>query len=745
MVRPKSAGFHNTIAADPLGNCLDRRQLTPRLSLHACSLAFVAVLALASKLSATWAFQRSLGTLAELQEHGVCPGDVAAAVEHIDLEAQQERMTGLQHFFKNYSTGFVDPTTRVLAACVEQRRFKSVSTDDPACDIATRHSEESELQSNPTEVPLTVGVADGKMATASAGKEGQCLIVAEADGDPDFDTSVFTANSAGNQCDGEVDSEADGEGPACTNWGDLSFRPNSDPQGAPYFSQELFMALRFNAPSAIGVTQGLRDYWLDEQTADLATFVFTVDHMIGVYSLVDCKMFSTGSGVDEIGSTLVSNFPTWERVTSLHGSWTTYVLITIIIVHGIYCVAVEADNFREAKKYGRSYLKYFASVYNYADIGTVVAFCICAAYVAKQILALASFDDKLLQAAGAYSNDEPLRPDSHPFSSVFRTIWDMRDATLSVRIALNVYSLFLFVHVVQATRFHPTLAVLVRTLEVVSAPLVDFLLYFVLMVVGYGFMAYILFSYSLSSFDSVSNGIWAAFEMSFGLFDAAVFADVSAEASVTVAVRSSIAIIMFAVAIFAPNVLLGIIFAGFEEAVGQARAYKRSFLGELPLVCLMIVERSLMCCLRKRDKRMLRECMKSLEVPPPQQSDMSETVEGDWKYLAYVMDTAFGVLPEELFEELGPGEMLEKLNSVAEARDEHHTFSFEFVKYLVRRTRNYQGSVATRLAASLSQRARSVSDAARAGAGGLRRLSSLPRKRLISPSSSRGSASPGKQ
>lgn len=57
--------------------------------------------------------------------------------------------------------------------------------------------------------------------------------------------------------------------------------------------------------------------------------------------------------------------------------------------------------------------------------------------------------------------------------------------------------------------FHPTLAILVRSLEVVSAPLLDFTLQFCLFILAFGFISYLLFSWSLESFGSVSEAFYS--------------------------------------------------------------------------------------------------------------------------------------------------------------------------------------------------------------------------------------------
>lgn len=126
--------------------------------------------------------------------------------------------------------------------------------------------------------------------------------------------------------------------------------------------------------------------------------------------------------------------------------------MVVILLYGCYSIYVEIDGAMDARRFGGSWLKYLASIYNYADVAQVVMFVYIVISVSVQLAHLASFETDLLDAANQMEFvGTSIEPDAE-FSGAFRVIWTMRNYALATRIWLNVYAFLIFVQIVQATR-----------------------------------------------------------------------------------------------------------------------------------------------------------------------------------------------------------------------------------------------------------------------------------------------------
>lgn len=134
----------------------------------------------------------------------------------------------------------------------------------------------------------------------------------------------------------------------------------------------------------------------------------------------------------------------------------TWACLVVIIIYGVWSIFNEMMGMAEAKLYSGTYRGYFRSVYNYLDVLTLVLWVLSMSVSSVAISLMSKFEEDLLTAANSYSlnsDSTSIEPDGE-FSPVFRVIWDVRDASLNVRIFLNIYSVLLFFQIVQATRFH---------------------------------------------------------------------------------------------------------------------------------------------------------------------------------------------------------------------------------------------------------------------------------------------------
>lgn len=199
-----------------------------------------------------------------------------------------------------------------------------------------------------------------------------------------------------------------------------------------------------------------------------------------------------------------------------------------------------------------------------------------------------------------------------------------------------------------------------------------------------------------------------------GIYDPEAFEDVSAEFNAIVYLRVSIGLIIFILMILAPNVLLGIVMEGFAAAAEQARAYGSSYVSEIPRLFLMLVEFIVGRVSSAAVKARVRRIMASYGVPPPQH-ELSGNVSEDWQHLSYVVDTAFGVFPSQLFEQATREELPAMLNSL---NDGQHTYSEEFIDYLFERDRLYEAGV-TNIAGELKNVALAATHTVGRAMGGL--------------------------
>lgn len=148
-----------------------------------------------------------------------------------------------------------------------------------------------------------------------------------------------------------------------------------------------------------------------------------------------------------------------------------------------------------------------------------------------------------------------------------------------------------------------------------------------------------------------------------------------------------------------------------------------SYVSEGPKIILAFLEYPFHLWGAPAVRRWFRQLCGALGAPPPRPTKMSEQVLEDWEYLAYVMDSSFGILPESLFEDHTRDELLDILNQLRRRR---HKYSDEFVDYLFDRKLEYdlqaERSIVNEVA-SLKERIRSKGkkvDCRECGASNLR-------------------------
>lgn len=245
------------------------RLFTRSLHMFVTMAVFVCVLALTSKLTSTWAYSRSRGVLGDLQDAGVCPPDAQSAEQHLEWGEQIDRVSALAEFVGGLPNGFVHPTTRVLATAVEQLRFRA--DNGTACDMA-RHQQDpvpgpTKLEHIPTATARD-DEAGGEDATTASGAANAPYCVAVVDHDRtsayEFEDQTFTAAAPGG--------------------GVYTFRIETS-ASLPYYSQELHHPLRFDTSVARSTGVALANSFIDKRTAEVATFILTIDSLSGVYNL----------------------------------------------------------------------------------------------------------------------------------------------------------------------------------------------------------------------------------------------------------------------------------------------------------------------------------------------------------------------------------------------------------------------------------------------------------------------------